>query len=174
MSHAPFPGAGAAARRNGALADIGIALIVIAVAVAAILGSRSFPATPLPTDVGPARFPILYSIALIVLALILVTETVKSRRRLTVDEENTPAAPTHRPAYGKVVIGVALTIASIPAMDYVGYAPTTAVYLSALMALMGQRGKLLNPLIAVALTAAIYFAFSMGLQVPLPGGSLFE
>ena len=39
---------------------------------------------------------------------------------------------------------------------------------------MGFRHPLWNPLLAVAMTAALYVAFSIGLAVPLPVGSLFE
>ena len=59
-------------------------------------------------------------------------------------------------------------------MEYLGYAPVTAVYLSFLMWLLGMKHKLLNPTLAIAITALLYFTFSSGLNVPLPVGSLFE
>ena len=59
-------------------------------------------------------------------------------------------------------------------MAYVGYAPVTAVYLSFLMWLVGMKHKVLNPLLAIAITGVLYFTFSNALHVPLPVGSLFE
>ncbi|MBB4267964.1 tripartite tricarboxylate transporter TctB family protein [Roseospira visakhapatnamensis] len=158
----------AGARRAETIANLIIAAIVVGVSVAAILGTQHFPAVRLSTDVGPARFPIIYSGVLIVLSLLLVAGTLRGR------QFSEAAKPKGRNAYLAVAAGVALTLICLVAIVYVGYVASTIVYVIALMVLMGRRNLLTTPLIAIGLTALVYFTFSYGLHVPLPVGSLFE
>jgi Tripartite tricarboxylate transporter TctB family. len=169
MSHAPAPGGKAGLRPQDRIATLVIAGLVAAVAIAAIVVAQDFPATTLETDVGPARFPILYSIALLVLCGILAINTLRAP---SAPRAETPAA--ERPSYGAVALGIAGTAACLLAMDYVGYGIATGVYLFGLMTLMGRRNLLMNAVIAAVLTAAIYATFAYALSVPLPMGSLFE
>lgn len=178
MSQAPAQDDGGGAtgmRRSDRVANLVIAAIVMAVAVAAIVATRDFPATMLATDVGPARFPIIYAIALLILCAVLIVSTL----RKPVETEKPESKGASRsaavaPNFLAVAIGMGMTLTCIVAMSYVGYAVSTLFYLSGLMALMGRRHRILNPLIAVVVTAIIYVTFSTGLSVPLPVGSLFE
>lgn len=151
--------------------EIVIALLVSLVAIAAIVGSRHFPGTGLSTDIGSARFPLIHSIALLVLALILVIQNLRKGKPPAVSLD---AAPAPAPNYLKSFSGIAASALCLTAMPYVGYAPVTAVYLSFLMWLLGMKHKLLNPTLAIVITGVLYFTFSSGLNVPLPVGSLFE
>ena len=170
MSHTPAPGGGKAGLQpQDRLATLVIAGLVAAVAIAAIVAAQDFPATMLETDVGPARFPIIYSIALLVLCAILAINTLRAPAS---PRTETPAAA--RPSYGAVALGMAGTAACLIAMDYVGYGIATGVYLFGLMTLMGRRNLLLNAVIAAVLTGVIYATFAYALSVPLPTGSLFE
>lgn len=154
-----------------------VALVAV-VAVAAIVVSRKFPGTGLSTDIGSGRFPLIYSIALLVLCAILVIQHLLKRpgNRPVKRQAVPPAteAETVRPDYQKTASGMAASVVCLAAMPYTGYALTTAVYLAFLMWLLGMKHKLLNPVLALAITATIYFTFSGGLHVPLPLGSLFE
>lgn len=170
MSNAPAPGGKAGLRPQDRIATLVIAVLVMAAAVAAIVAAGDFPPTMLETDVGPARFPIIFAVALLVLCAILVFNTLRA-----------PAAPPDDPAqaepkasYGTVAIGIAATAACLFAMEYVGYAVATPIYLFGLMWLMGRRNLIANAVIAAVLTALIYAAFALALSVPLPVGSLFE
>lgn len=169
-----------------------VALVAV-VAVAAIAVSRKFPGTGLSTDIGSGRFPLIYSLALLVLCAILVVQHLLKRPvkhpavppAATAAAAAAAAAPqpasttateaeTLRPDYKKTASGMAASVACLAAMPYTGYALTTAVYLAFLMWLLGMKHKLLNPVLALAITATIYFTFSGGLHVPLPLGSFFE
>jgi len=174
MSHAPTQGSGTSGMsRTDRLANLIIAVIVIAVAIAAIVATSDFPSTSLATDVGPARFPIIYAVALIALCGALIVNTL--RKGTTAAEPGSVGDRAGRMASRvNVALGIGMTTACLIGMVYVGYAIATTLYLSSVMWLMGQRNRLLNPLIAVAVTALIYVTFSTGLQVPLPVGSLFE
>lgn len=150
-------------------ANIVVGCILIMVAILAIVTAQSFPATNLETDVGPARFPVLYAGALIVLCLVMMAGSLRQ-----------PAAPRQDAprvdplGYVCVAIGVVATGLCIFAMDWIGYALTTVLYLTGLMWMMGWRRKLATPLVAIAVTALLYALFSYSLNVPLPVGSLFE
>lgn len=168
MSNAPVQGGGAGAPLSTKIANLVIAVLLIAVAAAAIASTGDFPKTMLAADVGPARFPIIHASVLIVLCLILIANTL----RMPTVADDTP--PVGVAGYAGVALGILATAACLFAMEYVGYAVATAVYMAALMWLMGQRSPLWNPVIAVVVTAVIYFTFQSALQVPLPVGSLFE
>ncbi|AWK89373.1 tripartite tricarboxylate transporter TctB family protein [Azospirillum thermophilum] len=172
MSQAPGgQDAGSGFSRTDRLANLIIAAVVIAIAIAAIVATGDFPATSLATDVGPARFPIIYSVALIVLSGILILHTL---RKQVVDSLAAGDPAARMAGRINVALGIGASVLCLVAIGYIGFAIATVLYLSTIMWLMGQRGLVLNPIIAVAVTAIIYVTFSTGLQVPLPVGSLFE
>lgn len=157
--------------RFGVNMEIVIAIIVSLVAIAAIVGSRRFPGTGLSTDIGSARFPLVYSIALLVLSAILIAQNLCKRSPAA---PQAAAAEIELPDYWKPFSGILATAFCIAAMPYTGYLITSALYMSFLMWLLGMKHKALNPLLTLAITAAIYLTFSVALKVPLPIGSFFE
>lgn len=167
MSDQTAPQDGTAGQsRADRLAHLVIVALVGAVAVGAIVTALGFPASPDPNDVGPARFPIFYATGLLGLLGILLAQTL---RRPVADA----ALPVER-HYGRVALGMLLLLGALLAIGTVGYFITALALLVGLMALMGQRSLVWNPLLALALTTAIYLLFDYGLNVPLPPGSLFE
>ena len=152
-------------------ANLIIAAIVTLVAVAAIYVAKDFPSTGQPTDPGASRFPVIYGVVLIVLSGLLVLDTL--RRPIVPPAEELGDGVVRRRIVN-VATGVVLMILGVTAMSWVGYLPATALYLALAMGAMGLRHPLLNPVLAVALTALLWVAFSKGLEVPLPVGSLFE
>lgn len=176
MSNAPVRGV-EAARPSGRLPNLLAAGFVMAIAIAAIVASFDFPDTMLATDVGPARFPIIYACALVVLCTALIFNTLRGKvpdgpAPQPEDAFREPAR--EKPAYGTVALGMTGSVVTLVVMSYVGFAIATALYLSGLMWLLGRRSKVWNPVIAVGLTVVIYLTFSVGLNVPLPSGSLME
>ena len=154
--------------------EILIALLVSLVAVAAIIGSRGFPSTGLSTDIGSARFPLIHSVALLILSAILIIQNLAKTKEAPAPSANTANTAAPRPSYLKAFSGIVATLLCLGTMPYLGYALVTAVYLSFLMWLLGMKHKALNPLLAIVITGVLYFTFSSGLNVPLPVGSLFE
>ena len=154
--------------------EIVIAILVSLVAVAAIIASRNFPGTGLSTDIGSARFPLIYACALILLSGILVFQNLLKNKHEPAPEEASVDADAETPSYRRAFVGVAATAVYMVAISFIGYALTTGFYLSFLMGLLGMRHKIWNPLLALTITVVMYFTFSAGLHVPLPVGSLFE
>ena len=164
-------GAGLRARLN---MEVVIAVLISLLAIAAILGSRDFPTTGLSTDVGSARFPLIHSVALLVLCAILIFQNLRKKASVAPVEVAGDESSEHPTEYLKVFFGILASVLCLAAMPYFGYAPSSVVYLSFLMWLLGMRHKALNPVLAIAITAVIYFTFSAALHVPLPLGSFFE
>lgn len=154
--------------RGDRLAHLVITAAVALIAVAAIANALSFPASPDPNDVGAARFPILYSVGILGLAALLLWQTLSAPLRPQA------GATGERPHYGRAALGVLAMLLAVAAIGTIGYAITGFLLLAGLMAVMGQRSLIWNPLIALGITAIIYFLFDYGLNVPLPPGSLFE
>jgi hypothetical protein len=175
MAHHKAPGT-PAPTPNATRMETVIAILVSLVAVAAIVGSRKFPGTGLSTDIGSARFPLIYACALVFLSAVLVIQNwLKSRNAPTPAANPEPAnASAETPSHWRAFFGMVATALCVGAMPFAGYLLSTGLYLSFLMGLLGMRQKLWNPLLALAITVAMYFIFSTGLHVPLPTGSLFE
>lgn len=168
MTTAPVRGEGVGAPLSTKIANLVIAVILIAVAAATIAATGDFPKSMLKADVGAARFPLIHAGALIVLSLILVVDTLRTP---TIAEESAPVGVA---GYAGVALGIIGTAACLVAMEYLGYPLAAALYMAGLMWLMGQRSLLWNPVLAIGITALIDVTFQYALQVPLPVGSLFE
>ncbi|WP_172329410.1 tripartite tricarboxylate transporter TctB family protein [Mangrovicoccus sp. HB161399] len=156
MEQAVSPG-----ERAGTLAFLGL---VAAVAVAAIVLTRGFPPNTLPTDVGPARFPVLYALVLIALCAVSAVQTLRAP-----GYEGLPPVPGARL---RVALAVAAVAAAIALMPWLGFLATAALFLFAMIWLMGRRQLVGNAVYAAAASAAIFLLFSYGLNVPLPGSAL--
>jgi hypothetical protein len=120
-------------------------------------------------DVGPARFPIIYAGALLILAAVLVVNTLRGS---TIQKTEIVPASTFN--FVPVFIGIVATGIYIYLIPFLGYVPPTVVFLIGMMWLMGMRHRLWNPLIAAGITTFLYLVFLFGLNIPLPIGSLFE
>lgn len=138
--------------------------VLIAVALGAILLTRGFPTNTLATDVGPARFPVVYGLVLIALCLGAAVQTLRA-----------PVGAALPPVPG-AVLRVALAVASvalaIAAMPVLGFLVTATLFLYASIWLMGRRQIIGNAIYAIVASGAIYLLFYYGLNVPLPGPAL--
>ena len=100
--------------------EIVIAVLVSLVAIAAIIGSRKFPGTGLSTDIGSARFPLIYSSALLVLSAILVIQNLRKTAAPPQRAAQTPGYPPkrHAPNYLKAVQRHGASVLCLVAMPY--------------------------------------------------------
>lgn len=166
--------AGTGPKPSGWNMEIVIGVVVSLVAIASLFFSHKFPTTGLATDIGSARFPQIYAGALLVLCAMLIGRHLIKGQPSVAKKTEAPAVQEEVRSYRRAFVGIASSVLALAVMPYLGYGLVTTCYLSFLMWLMGMRHKLWNPLLAVVITATLYFTFSAGLNVPLPLGSLFE
>ena len=148
-------------------AVIGIALILFALAMIAY--TRTFPAMP-GQDYGPALFPTLIGIGLIVTGVILIASGLRRRRvePLFGGGEWLRSGP-HVINFLAVVGGLVLYIV---ASDWLGFIVTSLLLLFGWLVLFRGGKPISSFAIALAVTLGVYYAFSQLLLVPLPLGLL--
>ena len=151
--------------------EIIITILLTGIALAAIIVAQGFKGAGLATDVGPARFPVIYATILIVLCGVLAFQNISAIVKQRYTE---PAPVLSKRQAALIATGMLLTVFQYWAMIYIGYFASMFIYLCLLMALMGLRHFVINPAISAAMTALIFIAFDYLLDVPLPVGELFE
>lgn len=146
-----------------------IGLMAIVSGIAAIITARDFPPSLTDTDVGPSVFPTAYGAILALLGLVLFASGLRrASKRGAADEGSTPPLDIAKLVFG--VVGVA---AYLWIIDYAGFAISTIIYLWLMIGLMrGAAGfrQISTPVLAILIGLAVYAAFVMLLQVPLPTG----
>jgi putative tricarboxylic transport membrane protein len=148
-------------------AVIGVALILFALAMIAY--TRTFPAMP-GQDYGPALFPALIGIGLIVAGVIL---TVSGLRRRRVEPlfggGEWLRSGGHLVNFLAVVGGLVLYIV---ASDWLGFILTSLLLLFGWLVLFRGGKPISSFVIALAVTLGVNYAFGQLLLVPLPLGVL--
>ena len=152
------------------LADLVITVLLTGVATAAIAVSYKFPSTSLETDIGSARFPVIYASILMLLCVLLFWQKFRATVVNTTAEPDTATAT--RPM--RTLLGVLLSIGCTWLIPIAGYGLSVALFLTLMMRLLGRLNWWLNLVLAVAIAGVLYAVFSLGLGVPLPKGAWFE
>lgn len=170
-------------------------LIIMLVAVFVIVSSRSFPATPVPADIGARAFPRMFSYLLLLLCSIciiaelvnlagkamrkgeeegeeeerIVEEEREARRSLGGSKGGREIGDLKLPALAALL--VAFYIVALPLL---GYIFSSLIFLSMMIRLCGLVRPVINVLISCAITGFLYLLFEIILQVPLPSLALFS
>ncbi len=145
--------------RRDIVAALGLLIVGICYAfMTANLSDRNLPNTP-----GPAFFPWLITIGLLILAAALLIRglTVLGRR-------TSPAVPRTHPILG--LITLISFVAYLVLMPVLGFLVASVPFFAALMILFGGRSRLNVALAAIAVPTAIYLLFLHGFQIHLPNG----
>lgn len=150
------------------LADLVITVLLTGVAAAAIAVSYKFPRTSLETDIGSARFPLIYASILILLCVLLFWQ----KFRAAVSSATADQAADTRPL--RSFLGVLLSIGCTWLIPIAGYGLSVTLFLTLMMRLLGRLNWGLNLVLAIAIAGVLYAVFSLGLGVPLPKGAWFE
>jgi putative tricarboxylic transport membrane protein len=147
-------------------------------ALAMLLGAailvriRNFPTIP-GQDYGPALFPGVIAVGLLVCGGGLIAKGLAARRLHGADAawiawDGWTRSHRHVLAFA-VVIGV--NVFYILFAERLGFVVTGVLYLGALFAVLGVRARWIVPL-AIVVTLAVHYAFYKLLHVPLPWGVL--
>jgi putative tricarboxylic transport membrane protein len=152
-------------RANDAIA--GLALIVLAAAMIAL--TATFPDF-IGQKYGPALFPRILGIGLILCGAILVRNGLAARRAGASWIE---VAPWVRDPWRMTsfLLVIAVLIVYILLAETVGFIPIAIVFLGSLFLWLGVR-PLPAAIIAVVATLAVHWFFATLLRVPLPRGLL--
>jgi len=146
--------------------------LLIFLSAAILVHVRNFPTIP-GQNVGPALFPGLIAVGLVVCAVILIVKGLAARaqggeRGHWLEFDAWTGSRRHVLAFA-LVVGV--NVFYILLVDRLGFIPTGIVYLGVLFAVFGVRTGWIVPL-ALVVTLVIHFAFYKLLKVPLPWGVL--
>jgi putative tricarboxylic transport membrane protein len=151
-----------AALRRGEAAFAGVLL-----ALAAFLAEETFRMTvTVKTTVGPKLFPYLIAAGLAATGLSMLREARSGH-----GPHAAAGLEMDRQALGLVAAGLAVQFLTV---EWLGWMPAAAVLFVMVARAFGERRMVWNLLIGAALAAATYFAFTAGLGLNLPVGSLFE
>jgi putative tricarboxylic transport membrane protein len=131
-------------------------LLTFALGVAVVVISMSLPPGGLSADPGPGSLPRMVGIALILLSIYLLFKREPHER-----------LPRGEGAV-RLVLTLVLTLGYILTMRPLGFLTATAVFLAALMVVIGLRRPLVIIGLSILLSAGVYGLFRYGLEVPLP------
>ena len=134
---------------------------------------QGFPRIP-GQNVGPALFPGVLAVAMLVCGAILIASGLKARRAAGGSTFRWAVAPEWLRSR-RHVLAFAVLVASnvfyLLAVDRLGFLLTAFVYLAALMWVLRVRAAVAVP-VAFVMALAIHYAFYKLLRVPLPWGVL--
>ena len=146
--------------------------LLLLLATAVLVHVQTFGTIP-GQKYGPAIFPGLAACCLAICGALLIYSGLAARAKHREGERWITLAPwTRSPRH---LFAFALTIGVnvfyIYCVQWLGFIPTSVIYLAALFAVFGVNAKWIVP-IALVLTLAIHTAFYKLLKVPLPWGLL--
>jgi putative tricarboxylic transport membrane protein len=149
------------------MADRVIFVCTLLLAGAYFYATEQLPTLDIGDPLGPKAFPRLLTIGLILTAVFLLLEIVRSRR--TAPRED--AEPVDPRTYVIVAAVVGWTVLYFLMFERLGYVIATTVYLFALMAYFNRGKWIANSLTAVLFCVGSYYMFQV-LGVSLARGIL--
>jgi putative tricarboxylic transport membrane protein len=141
--------------------------LLLVLGLAVLLHVQSFPKIP-GQDVGPALFPGLIAVGLVVCAVLLIASGVRERGEGWIVLFPWTRSPRHLAAFVAVIGAV---IAYILLAERIGFLVLAPVALFAMFLAFGVRAGV-AAVVAIVSTLVIWYAFYKLLRVPLPWGLL--
>jgi putative tricarboxylic transport membrane protein len=138
-------------------------LLGVVVAVALLAASRGLDSVAAPGQLGPAFWPRLVLVGLIVACLAKVVQEA----RAPAPSQAEVGPPLAR---GRLAAAVALIVLYVLLAPALGFPLTTTAFIAAFMTLSGTRSPLVLGLCAVGGTAALLYLFVKLVYLPLPKG----
>lgn len=132
-----------------------------------LVGVARFPETAARyRAIAPSFFPNLLGVALALLSGSLLFQGVRAPATAIMEIETT------RENAIRAVSLLAILIVFVVSFRFVGFAPGSFFFVTALQLLLGEKRILRTLLVALAVTATLYIVFVILLRVPLPRGIL--
>jgi putative tricarboxylic transport membrane protein len=120
--------------------------------------------------VGPRVFPYVVGAVMLVLAVLLVVATLRGDR--PEEEGGEDVDLTHPADWTTVLKLVGVMVFTIATINLLGWAINGAILFTGAAWALGSRTLLKDVLIGVVLSVASWYAFYVGLGIPLPAGLL--
>lgn len=146
--------------------DVVTGVGVFAFSMFVLASSIGFPPAK-GTDFGPALFPRVIAVILVLLGVLVLLKAARVRAGTQTSDDMGDALTATRTGWRNLAVTVFAVIAYIIIVDNVGFIPTTIVFLFALMKTYGLP-ILRCVLFACFITGFVYVLFSMLLRVVLP------
>jgi putative tricarboxylic transport membrane protein len=126
-----------------------------------LVNSLFLTGTQNPMDVGPAAFPILSSIGIILASLFYMIREVRKKS----GESSGRITITNR---FKVIFSMILLVAYILVMQFAGYYIASIVFIPFFLYLVGVKNLLKLIPVSVGFILFVYVVFDILLEVPMP------
>ncbi len=146
-----------------------VAAGIVMLGVAMAVGTLAIPASGGYERIGPAAYPWAISLSLVIIGAILARDAWRSAAP-TVPADERPVGFALRP-FALINLGLILHLLLIERAGFV--IASTALFFCTAQAL-GARHRVVTASIAFALSLAVHFAFSVGLDLALPTGTLLD
>ena len=129
--------------------------------------------TKMPTDVvmkiGPSFFPNILGSLLILFSAILIANALRCRSKGKVEPYRLSDKGTQR---GLITLVAGIVFCVV--LDPLGFIPTSIIFLTFMMVVMGKRHPLLLAVTPALITWAVWLVFEKVLSLSLPAGVLAD
>lgn len=139
------------------MADVLVSAAFAFISIFMFFSTGRFPELNI-NDPGPALFPKMLSVILLVLSVALLLSAVFKRRKAVFFEHG----------WKKVLFTVLLLLLYYFSLDILGFLVSTSLFLIILIRYLEKRNLLHDVAISVGFTFLIYSVFQLLLNVPLP------
>jgi putative tricarboxylic transport membrane protein len=173
----PEPGPGA--RREAFLGPRLVAAALLGLAAILIVSAIGIARGGGYSVVGPATFPLVVAIGLLVLAVLFAVRTTVRPDVDLAQQAAEEEAACHWPTVGLIALalfGYALVLDGFDLgpieVPSIGYIPATGIFLPITARILGSRSLLRDVLAGFGIAIVVYVGFTEFLGVRLPGGVL--
>ncbi len=164
--------------------NIVIGIILFIVSVFYYLSTSDFPPPTKADNLGPTFFPVLLGAMLAVLALLLILNSLLSRRSAGSEQDGAVIQGAERLeedsfsgeniSYKFLFGTIGLSILYVGLLSILGFLISTPLFLINLIRFLGYERWVNNVVASVGLTATLYLLFVTALGVNLPQGIFFD
>ncbi len=127
----------------------------------------------MPTDVvmkiGPSFFPNILGGLLIVFSATLIVNAVRGRSKGKVEPYRLADKGTQR---GLITLAAGIVFCAV--LDPLGFIPTSIIFLTFMMLVMGKRNPMLIAVTPALVTLAVWLVFEKVLSLSMPAGVLAD
>lgn len=138
-------------------------VLLLALAAGVFVVTADFPRGP--TETGPAFYPRMIAVLIAFFAFVQLGRSVR--------RDGVRSHEIERDTTVRVVGTVALVVAYVLLLPWVGFVAGTAAFLLVAMRYSGVRSYARMVPVSIGLTLVLYYAFAVFLRVPLPESPLY-